>query len=114
MKRWIFFTVALILNIISILIYAPFIQIGSGGQVLGLVFFFGSLILTFTALYIALNFQSRQKVRTLQNRLSMWTKLSYHVNQVGDEVFNELPIGILALDDEFEIKWANPTCKNHF
>ncbi len=114
MKRWIFFTVALILNIISILIYAPFIQIGSGGQVLGLVFFFGSLILTFTALYIALNFQARQKVRTLQNRLSMWTKLSYHVNQVGDEVFNELPIGILALDDEFEIKWANPHAKTIF
>ena len=114
MKRWIFFTVALILNIISILIYTPYITIGSGGQVLGLVFFFGSLILTFSALYIALNFQARQKVRTLQNRLSMWTKLSYHVNQVGDEVFNELPIGILALDDEFEVKWANPHAKTIF
>ena len=44
----------------------------------------------------------------------MWTKLSYHVNQVGDEVFNELPIGIIALDDDYEIKWANPHAKTIF
>jgi cyclic-di-AMP phosphodiesterase len=44
----------------------------------------------------------------------MWTKLSYHVNQVGDEVFNELPIGIIALDEDFEIKWANPHAKTIF
>ncbi|NCU32992.1 MAG: 50S ribosomal protein L9, partial [Candidatus Moranbacteria bacterium] len=44
----------------------------------------------------------------------MWTKLSYHVNQVGDEVFNELPIGIIAMDDELEIKWANPHAKSIF
>jgi cyclic-di-AMP phosphodiesterase len=72
------------------------------------------MILVFAAFYISLNYQARQKVKTLQNRLSMWTKLSYHVNQVGDEVFNELPIGIIALDDEFEIKWANPHAKAIF
>jgi ribosomal protein L9 len=44
----------------------------------------------------------------------MWTKLSYHVNQVGDEVFNELPIGIIALDEDLEIKWANPHAKTIF
>ena len=63
---------------------------------------------------MSLSIKIHQKVKTLQNRLSMWTKLSYHVNQVGDEVFNELPIGILALDDEFEIKWANPHAKTIF
>jgi c-di-AMP phosphodiesterase-like protein len=65
-------------------------------------------------LSLFITIQNRQKVKTLQNRLSMWTKLSYHVNQVGDEVFNELPIGIIALDDDFEIKWANPHAKTIF
>jgi cyclic-di-AMP phosphodiesterase len=114
LKRWILISIALVVFIISVYLYVPYFNFQSGGQLVAFFLLLGSIIFVFFALYINLNFQSRQKVKTLQNRLSMWTKLSYHVNQVGDEVFNELPIGIIALDEEFEIKWANPHAKTIF
>lgn len=111
MKRWLFFGIALILLGISVYLYIPYFNIQGGDEFVRLLFLIGSTIFVFAMLYVMLNIQTRTKIKTLQNRLSMWTKLSYHVNQVGDEVFNELPIGIIALDDDFEIKWANPHAK---
>ncbi|AUD64440.1 50S ribosomal protein L9 [Tenericutes bacterium MZ-XQ] len=108
MKRWILLTGVVIILGFSIYLYWPYFSFESAQHILKFIFLFISVILVFTGIYISLNQQTRQKIRTLQNRLSMWTKLSYHVNQVGDEVFNELPIGILACDETFEIKWANP------
>lgn len=114
MKRWLFFGIALILLGISVYLYIPYLTIQSGDELARLLLLIGSTIFTFVMLYIMFSIQNRVKVKTLQNRLSMWTKLSYHVNQVGDEVFNELPIGIIALDDDFEVKWANPHAKTIF
>ena len=71
----------------------------------------GILVLTIIfALMVARTFNSRgrEKIKKLETRLSMWTKTSYHLNQVGDEVFNELPIGIMILDETLEeIQWIN-------
>ncbi len=114
MKRWLFLGGTFIILVVSVILYIPFFELASGRQLLSLIFMMASIIIFFAAMYVSLNYQAAQKVRTLQNRLSMWTKLSYHVNQVGDEVFNELPIGILALDDQFEVKWANPHAKSIF
>ncbi|MDO9628401.1 MAG: 50S ribosomal protein L9 [Acholeplasmataceae bacterium] len=114
MKRWLFLIIASIVFVVSVILYTPYFNFQSGAQFFLLLLMLSGMILVFAAFYISLNYQARQKVKTLQNRLSMWTKLSYHVNQVGDEVFNELPIGIIALDDDFEIKWANPHAKSIF
>jgi ribosomal protein L9 len=114
MKRWLIFGVALVLLLISVYLYIPYLSVQGGLELLRLFMLIGSTIFVFVMLYIMFSIQNRQKVKTLQNRLSMWTKLSYHVNQVGDEVFNELPIGVIALDDDFEIKWANPHAKTIF
>ncbi len=114
MKRWLFLILALIVLGFSLYLYLPYFQFESAQHLTSFILFLGSLVLIFVAVYVTFNFQNRQKVKTLQNRLSMWTKLSYHVNQVGDEVFNELPIGIIALDEDFEIKWANPHAKSIF
>ncbi|MBU1142402.1 MAG: DHH family phosphoesterase, partial [Firmicutes bacterium] len=114
MKRWLFLIIATVILVVSVILYAPYFNFESGAQFFLLLLMLSGMILVFVAFYISLNNQARQKVKTLQNRLSMWTKLSYHVNQVGDEVFNELPIGIIALDDDFEIKWANPHAKAIF
>ncbi len=114
MKRWLFLIIASVIFIVSVILYTPYFNFESGAQFFLLILMLTGMILVFAAFYISLNYQARQKVKTLQNRLSMWTKLSYHVNQVGDEVFNELPIGIIALDDDFEIKWANPHAKAIF
>lgn len=69
--------------------------------------FFGAILLSTLAVIVLLTNRQRQTNKLLRERLTTWTKLSYHVNQVGDEVFNELPIGIIALDEDLEIKWAN-------
>lgn len=55
-----------------------------------------------------------KKIKWLENRLEVWNNISYHVNQAGDEVFNELPVGILIYDENFEIKWANRYAKSAF
>jgi len=114
MKRWLFLILALIVLGSSIYLFLPYLKFDSAAHLTSFILLVGSLVLIFVAIYVTLNYQNRQKVKTLQNRLSMWTKLSYHVNQVGDEVFNELPIGIIALDEDFEIKWANPHAKTIF
>lgn len=114
MKRWILFGSVLVLLGLSIYLYLPYGSFESIDHLLRFILLFFSIAVVFIGLYINLNFKTRQKIRTLQNRLSMWTKLSYHVNQVGDEVFNELPIGIIACDETFEIKWANPHAKTIF
>lgn len=114
MKRWIFFVLAILIFAFGIYLYIPFFKFDTMEQLLKFVLLMGSFILVFITVYITFHLRERQKVKTLQNRLSMWTKLSYHVNQVGDEVFNELPIGIIAMDDEYEIKWANPHAKSIF
>lgn len=111
LKRWLFFVGALIVLAISVYLNIQYIDFQDTQHVLRFAILIAALVLLFSTIYITFNYQANQKVRTLQNRLSMWTKLSYHVSQVGDEVFNELPIGILALDDEYEIKWANPHAK---
>lgn len=54
------------------------------------------------------------KIKWLENRLDVWNNISYHVKQAGDEVFNELPIGIVVYDDKYEIKWANNYAKSVF
>ncbi len=70
--------------------------------------------LTLSLIYIIITLQMRKKNKTLENRLELWQKLSYHVNQVGDEIFNQLPIGMIALDESFDIKWLNPQAKKMF
>jgi cyclic-di-AMP phosphodiesterase len=113
-KRWLLLGAAVIILIGSILLYLPFINFNQEGQIAYLIVFLVAVSSNIVVLYVFINYRFLQKIKTLQNRLSMWTKLSYHVNQVGDEVFNELPIGILACDEDDEVKWANPHAQQIF
>lgn len=62
-----------------------------------------------------LNNNRKQKIKSLNNRLTAWSSLSYHVKQIGDEAFNELPIGILLYDkDTHTVKWSNPYANKVF
>ena len=113
-KRWIILAIAVIVFALSIVFYIPYLDVSSGGSIAAFAFLLVGFVFIFIAVTIVINEQSRHKIATLQNRLSMWTKLSYHVSQVGDEIFNELPIGIIACDEDFEIKWANPYAQKIF
>lgn len=79
-------------------------------------FIFGAVALTnvvtiFVVMYVY-GKKFRDQIRNLQNRLARWSKLSPRVNQIGDDAFQELPIGIIVLDDTLtEIKWVNHYAK---
>jgi ribosomal protein L9 len=75
----------------------------------GLLIFAG-LFLSFGSALL-FNYRLGKQIKSYRSRLDMWTKLAYHVNQAGDEIFNELPIGIIAIDAQKEVKWANPYSK---
>ena len=113
-KRWIILAIAIIVFAISIVVYIPYLDFDNGASIVAFAFFVIGAGVLFFAISIVTSEQVRHKIATLQNRLSMWTKLSYHVSQVGDEIFNELPIGIVACDEDFEIKWANPHAQTIF
>ena len=55
-----------------------------------------------------------RKISWLSKRLEQWSNLSVHVNRAGDEVFTELPIGIIIYDELEEIKWVNRHAKRIF
>lgn len=65
-------------------------------------------LLTICIIFIMLYFISLQKIKIsdLEERINLWNKLSYHVNQAGDEAVDNLPIGILVYKDMC-IKWTN-------
>lgn len=73
------------------------------------------LTLFITTIMIIINFQRQQKIKSLENRLTAWSSLSYHVKQIGDEAFNELEIGIILYDkNNMQVKWSNPFANKIF
>ena len=55
-----------------------------------------------------------KKIKYLENRLEVWNNTAYHVKNAGDEAFNELPIGIILFDDNYEVKFANKYARSIF
>ena len=114
MKRMILLVSVMTLLAISVYVYWPYFSFESTKHLLSFIFLLASILVVCIAMIIHFNIQLTHRIKTLQNRLAVWTKLSYHVQQVGDEVFNEMPIGIIACDENFEIKWVNPYTKTIF
>ncbi|KAB8122082.1 MAG: 50S ribosomal protein L9 [Candidatus Phytoplasma cynodontis] len=76
---------------------------------------FGKIILVCIFICIYYNFQKHFEIIRLKNRLNLWSKLSYYVNDIGEEVFNELPIGIVVIDFiSQEVQWLNNYAKKIF
>ncbi len=54
-------------------------------------------------------YNSIRSEHKLQNEAEEYiSTLSYRVKKVGEEALNEMPIGIILYNEEFEIEWANP------
>ena len=105
MKKIFLYIVSIIILITGIVLIYPIVYDLSNQARLRLgmslfVFFFFFLIIL-----VIYSFSQNQNIKKLENRLEIWQKLTYHVNQVGDELFNQLPIGIIALDDDNDIKY---------
>ncbi len=101
MRKIIISGISFILSIILFLLY--FISFNS---VFILIFAISLLIVC--VVFIMAYFVSLQKIKIsdLEERLELWNKLSFHVNQAGDEAVDNLPVGILVYKDMI-IKWTN-------
>ena len=76
---------------------------------------FGATIAGLTTLInFVIRFKQLKKENFLENRLNMWNTISYRVKKAGETAFNELPIGILVLNNDYEVVWSNNFAKNLF
>ena len=63
---------------------------------------------------IILNFPSKRNsnyIKKLENRVNLWNTISYKVKGAGETAFNKLPIGVMVLDNNYRIVWANNYCQ---
>ncbi|RMI88929.1 50S ribosomal protein L9 [Candidatus Phytoplasma solani] len=71
--------------------------------------FFGKITLVAFIISFLLHLKKNNQIKRFKEKLALWSKLSFHVSQVGEEVLNELPIGIVLIDvNTKEIQWLNP------
>lgn len=108
MRRWIYLSFSIVLLIGSLVFYFFGANIDLGiTETIASVLLIVSVVVLMSAILIAITHHKQQQINTLTSRLKAWTQLSYHVSQVGDELFNELPVGVLVMGDDQTIKWAN-------
>ena len=55
-----------------------------------------------------------KRERMLENRLGLWNNISYKVKKAGETAFNELPIGIIVINNQYTVMWANKAAKRIF
>ena len=114
MKRFLLILLAVMFLAVAVYLSIPIFQTLERGDLIQIGLILISVFLTLSVGFTFITLQMRQRNSMLENRLEMWQKLTYHVNQVGDEIFNRLPISMIAFDQDFEIKWANPEAKKLF
>lgn len=113
MKRILLLVLTGVLAIVSYVLYTIFIFTDALNNVFNdtwiyIIMILANGLLIGYSLYF-MSYKYRQHIKNLQMRLARWSKLSPRVNQIGDNAFHELPIGIIVLDEEAkEIKWVNP------
>ena len=83
-------------------------------SLISLIIAFVTIVISTIFFMIFINRNNAAKIESLNTRLKLWSNVSYHVTQAGDEVFNELPIGVLVYDENFIVKWANEYSKRVF
>lgn len=109
MKKFVPIIVTTIALVIAIILFIPaFTYIAKVQKhLIGLIVVF---ILSYILLFIIFKMfgkSLRIKNTKLEQRLEAWANISVSVRGVGDDVFNELPIGILIYNDDMEIIWNN-------
>lgn len=111
----------LFVSLISLIVSAAsvyfFIYFHETNELMSLIFLiaaFATMIISVVFFMLFTNRNNAAKIENLNTRLKLWSNVSYHVTQAGDEVFNELPIGVLVYDENYIIKWANEYSKKVF
>lgn len=73
-------------------------------------------IIVFLSIFIGVvvNSKKTQNEITSENRLRLWNSITYKVKKAGETAFNQLPIGIMVIDNNYKIMWSNNQAKNIF
>lgn len=116
MRRIIISIASLIVSgIVAVFAYISYFK--DSNETAGIVLFFVALTFFLIAaffLFLFINRNSQRRIEELKNQVKLYTDISYHVSQAGDEAFNKLPVGIIVYDESYEVKWANDYAKTIF
>ena len=80
-------------------------------------FIYGAgITLTFSAVMLTLYLfrNTTTKIKDLKNQLNVYHEQSYHINEAGDEAFNNLPVAIILYDENKNVYYGNPEAKKVF
>ncbi len=116
MRRIIISIASLIVSVI-VAVFAYISYFKDSNETAGIVLFFVALTFFLIAaffLFLFINRNSQRRIEELKNQVKLYTDISYHVSQAGDEAFNKLPVGIIVYDESYEVKWANDYAKTVF
>jgi len=96
-------------GVLSIVFYAPLkLALTNNTEAfIGFIFLYIFSSLLWLFVFVSVIGMRQKKIRKLEERLKIWGKTATHISQAGDEVFDELPIGILIYDEAYKINWAN-------
>lgn len=74
-----------------------------------------TLIMSLTLLITNVsNHSNAIKQNELSNRLKLWNNITYKVKKAGETAFNKLPIGIVVINNSYQIIWSNSFAKEIF
>jgi c-di-AMP phosphodiesterase-like protein len=105
---------SLLASAVSVYFFIYFHETNEIASLIFLIAAFALMIICVVFFMMFINRNNAAKIESLNTRLKLWSNVSYHVTQAGDEVFNELPIGVLVYDENYIIKWANEYSKKVF
>lgn len=110
MKKYLPLIITFILFGVGIFIfYSPiltFLKSNTKSLISYLVINLTGLLFVVTVFAYLTNSRNKENQK-LRDRLDVWANLSMNISEIGDEVVNILPIGIVIYDDNFDIKWSN-------
>ncbi len=115
MRKIIYSSISFVILVITG--YLTYHFISQQNYVWGSVFFgvaLAALVATVVFVFAFIHRNMQQKISDLQNQVKIYSDISYHVSQAGDEAFNKLPVGIVVYDESYDIKWANEYAKKIF
>ncbi len=90
--------------------FEPFTEAISVYVFLGAGFLFA--ILGVTLIFLIFYRKEKEKNSDLTNQIQVWSNTTYHINAAGDQAFEDLPVGIVAYDNDYLIKWVNVFFQN--
>ena len=115
--RRIIISIASLIVAVTAAVFAYFSYFKENNEMAGIVLLFISLaffLISSFFLFLFINRNSQRRIEELKNQVKLYTDISYHVSQAGDEAFNKLPVGIIVYDESYEVKWANDYAKTIF